>query len=102
MLGNLKEPPEPFKDVIRTHFKLKAQSIKKQLDKWLKDDDGRATAGDNVGMIPPLAKLSAVAKAALGGAGSSGSAFKKDVGELKAMLTHLEMEEAAGSSSSTA
>ena len=104
MLGNLKEPPEPFKDIIRTHFKLKSQSIKKQLDAWLKEDDGRSTVGDVVGMPIPSAssKLSAVAKAASNavGAGSS-SAIKRDIDELKALLTHLEMEDAAGPSSST-
>ena len=40
MLGNLKAPPEPWADVIRTHFRLKAKSITAQLDKWLAEDDG--------------------------------------------------------------
>ncbi|KAG2137095.1 hypothetical protein DEU56DRAFT_912867 [Suillus clintonianus] len=46
MLGNLKNPPEPFGDVIRTHYRLKSQAIITQLDEWLVLDDGKATAGD--------------------------------------------------------
>ncbi|KAL4245719.1 hypothetical protein ABKN59_001670 [Abortiporus biennis] len=46
MLDNLKNPPEPFEDVIRTHFRLKARSICTQLDSWLQLDDGKATNAD--------------------------------------------------------
>ena len=46
MLGNLKAPPDPWADVIRTHFRLKAKSIMAQLDKWLADDDGQPTMSD--------------------------------------------------------
>ncbi|KAI0787135.1 hypothetical protein BC629DRAFT_1582278 [Irpex lacteus] len=52
MLGNLKNPPEPFADVIRTHFRLKARSIMKQLDDWLALDDGRAIQSDGMPTRP--------------------------------------------------
>jgi hypothetical protein len=73
MLGNLKNPPEPFKDVIETHFRLKANSIIKQLDKWLTMDDGNPTNGMNNGGYSNIP-------------GNSGSAFQKDAAELKTML----------------
>lgn len=93
MLGNLKNPPEPFADIIHTHFKLKAHSIKKQLDDWLKEDDARATVADNAGFIPTKSTKTA------GNAipGGSASAFKKDVDELKVLLTQLEREDESGS-----
>ncbi|KAJ7781258.1 hypothetical protein B0H16DRAFT_1497657 [Mycena metata] len=49
MLGNLQNPPEPFADIIRTHFRLKAKSISAQLDQWLAQDDGKSTLGDGAG-----------------------------------------------------
>lgn len=33
-MDNLKNPPEPWADVIQTHFRLKARSIEAQLDQW--------------------------------------------------------------------
>lgn len=51
MLGNLKTPPEPFRDVILTHFRLKANSITKQLDEWLKLDDGKALSGHGAAYV---------------------------------------------------
>jgi len=42
MIGNLKNAPEPFADIIRTHFRLKARSLRTQLNKWLILDDGGA------------------------------------------------------------
>lgn len=99
MLENLKSPPEPFEDIIRTHFKLKSQSIKTQLDTWLKEDDWRPTVGDNMGMT--LSSKLANKAASKSSEGSS-SAFRKDVDELKALLTQLEIEDAAGPSSSKA
>ena len=94
MLGNLKNPPEPFGDIIRTHFKLKANEIKKQLDEWLKEDDSRPIVSD--GVAGPIKAFKA-----LGGLSSgSQSAFKKDVDELKSMLMRLELDESAGASSS--
>jgi hypothetical protein len=78
MLGNLKNPPEPFGDVIRTHFRLKAKSISAQLDQWLAEDDGKPTTPDG------------------GGYGrhenhQSTNDFQRDVGELKTLLSQLEM-----------
>src|SRR5258708_3121108 len=78
MLGNLKAPPEPFSDIIGTHFRLKARSISVQLDEWLKLDDGKSTASDG-------AYSSGRAE---GSASSNG--FAKDVEELKQLLRELE------------
>ncbi|CAL1700032.1 unnamed protein product [Somion occarium] len=77
MLGNLRNPPEPFADVIRTHFRLKARSIMKQLDEWLQQDDGRPIDAANQG-----GSYKAVA-------GSSSAGFTKDVDELKGLLQKL-------------
>jgi hypothetical protein len=82
MLGNLKNPPEPFVDVIQTHFRLKAKSITQQLDKWLKMDDGLPVNGSNHGGTASSAT------------GSAGAAFQRDVTELKNLLRDL----ASGSS----
>lgn len=75
MLGNLKNPPEPFGDVIRTHYCLKSQAIITQLDKWLILDDGKATIGDSFSTRQD----------------SSGSSngFKKDVEEMQQLLKQL-------------
>lgn len=78
MLGNLKAPPEPFADVVRTHFRLKARSIIAQLDKWLSDDDSAATMGDGASQQQPKAVAS-----------TSSNGFAEDVAELKALLTKL-------------
>ncbi|KAG8780663.1 hypothetical protein FRC12_022727 [Ceratobasidium sp. 428] len=86
MLGNLKAPPEPFADVIQTHFRLKARSLFKQLDEWLGLDDGRSLDGQNGG-------------GQLGSAGgSAGQALRRDVNELKGML--LKLDPNAGDNSS--
>ena len=82
MLGNLKNPPEPFADVIRTHYRLKAKSISAQLDEWFKLDDGSATAGDGASVrrrnpVP----------------GASSNGFKRDIDELKTLLGQLQSEE---------
>jgi hypothetical protein len=78
MLGNLKAPPEPFADVIKTHFRLKARSLFKQLDEWLDLDDGRSLDGQNGGGHPNAA------------AGGAGQALHKDVDELKGLLLKLD------------
>ncbi len=80
MLGNLKAPPEPWGDVIRTHFRLKAKSISAQLDKWLAEDDGAPTLSDGAlnGKYP-------------GGASSNG--FAEDVAELKGLFAKLQAGE---------
>lgn len=79
MLGNLKAPPEPFEDIIRTHFRLKARSISAQLDRWLAQDDGRPTAGDGGGSYHQS-----------GRAGGSSNELRKDVDELKRLMTKLQ------------
>jgi hypothetical protein len=77
MLGNLKNPPEPFGDIIRTHFRLKARPITAQLDQWLTKDDGNPTTADG-GYNGTKAD-----------AGGSSSGFRKDVDELKQILKQL-------------
>ncbi|KAJ7591087.1 hypothetical protein C8J56DRAFT_934652 [Mycena floridula] len=88
MLGNLRNPPEPFADVIRTHFRLKAKSIATQLDIWLSKDDGKATCGEGA--------------AYNGGrgtdAGSSSNGFKADIEEMKVILKQLEAGKFPGES----
>lgn len=84
MLGMLKNPPEPFEDVIRTHFRLKARSVRDQLDRWLALDDGRPTIGDGGGYTPTPKKEDTDE------ASGSQSTFAKDVMELKDLLTTLE------------
>jgi len=79
MLGNLKAPPEPFGDIIGTHFRLKARSIIVQLDEWLKSDDGKATSSDG-GAYSDRTEVS-----------TSSNGFAKDVEELKQLLRELEM-----------
>ncbi|KAN0131396.1 hypothetical protein V8E53_010773 [Lactarius tabidus] len=76
MLGNLKNPPEPFGDIIRTHFRLKARSVSAQVDQWLSQDDGLQTVNDG----------------ASGRAGQGGSAngLQADIEELKRMMEQLQ------------
>lgn len=75
MLGNLQSPPEPFEDVIKTHFKLKGDDICAQLDKWLQMDDKVKTVAVEVG----------------GGSGraEAGLNLKSDVATLKALIKRL-------------
>ena len=80
MLNNLKNPVEPFEDVIRTHFRLKARSITRQLDEWLADDDGRGLNSD--GGMPH-------SHAGTPKASSSGNGFREDVEEMKSLLARL-------------
>lgn len=79
MLQNLKTPPEPFEDVIRTHFRLKANSISKQLDDWLALDDNKPTNADGA-YVGPLGTPAV---------GGSGSGFQSDVEEMKKLLRTL-------------
>lgn len=92
MLGNLKNPPEPFADVIRTHFRLKARSITKQLDNWLQSDDGKPIDGVNQG-----GGLRATV-------GTSTSVLQKDVDDMKELLQKLldgeDLEDGDGSGTS--
>ncbi|KAF8529120.1 ubiquitin conjugating enzyme family protein [Hysterangium stoloniferum] len=84
MLGMLKNPPEPFGDVIRTHFRLKSRSIRDQLDCWLGQDDGKPTSSDGGGYSPsPKKDLEANQSGSL-------SPFAKDIAELKTLLEDLE------------
>ncbi|KAI0371531.1 ubiquitin conjugating enzyme family protein [Pilatotrama ljubarskyi] len=80
MLGNLKAPPEPWGDVIRTHFRLKAKSIMAQLDKWLAEDDGNATVGDGAYTQKSVAS-------------GSSNGFAEDVAEMKVLLAKLQAGE---------
>ncbi|KAH7105452.1 hypothetical protein BKA62DRAFT_689728 [Auriculariales sp. MPI-PUGE-AT-0066] len=77
MLGQLKNPTEPFGAVIRTHFKLKKKAMTKQLDDWVRQDDGQATMGDGGNTSPS------------GSAGGSNPQFAKDVEELKKLIQAL-------------
>ncbi|KAG8862328.1 hypothetical protein FRB96_001907 [Tulasnella sp. 330] len=81
MLGNLKNPPEPFKDIILTHFRLKANNITKQLDEWLKLDDGKALSGQGAAYTGGPAT-------GPGGSGA-GSGFRAHVEEMKRLLVGL-------------
>ncbi|KAF8313070.1 hypothetical protein DL93DRAFT_1188221 [Clavulina sp. PMI_390] len=85
MLGNIQDPPAPFADIIRTHFRLKAKSLVAQLEKWQASDDGLKIDGANSG-----------------GPGSSGSQMKKDIEELKLALKQLTANGDAAKSSSSA
>lgn len=80
MLGNLRNPPEPWEDVIRTHFRLKARSVTKQLNDWLQNDDGRQIAEDGAGIENR--------SSATGGGGSS-NGMKKDVDALVEFMNSL-------------
>jgi hypothetical protein len=79
MLGNLKNPPEPFGDIIRTHFRLKARSISAQLDRWLSQDDGLQTAND--GASSSCGRM---------GVGSSANGLQADIEELKRLQKQLQ------------
>lgn len=78
MLGNLKNPLEPFADIIKTHFRLKARSIIEQLDDWLLRDDGKTTSAD--GGVYPAGTTKA------DGSSGSSNGLAKDVEELKTLL----------------
>jgi hypothetical protein len=79
MLGNLKNPPEPFAEIIRTHFRLKARSIAAQLDQWLAQDDAKST---NTGEYQAPGHKDI--------AGSSSNGFAKDVAEMKQAMQRLQ------------
>ena len=93
MLGNLKNPPEPFGDVIRTHFRLKARSILKQLDEWAQLDDSKGLAADGAYVGQGGGK---------NGPSSSGTnGFSEDVEELKGLLRKLQAGQGIGEPSSS-
>jgi hypothetical protein len=78
MLGNLQNPPEPFGEIIRTHFRLKARSIAAQLDQWLAQDDGKAT---NTGEYQGPGQKDT---------GGSSNGFAKDVADMKRAMLQLQ------------
>ncbi len=51
MLGLLKEMPAPWGDVIKGHFFHKRDSIKKLLEKWSREDDGRELSNDGADLM---------------------------------------------------
>lgn len=77
MLGNIKNPPEPFGDIIRTHFRLKARSVSAQLDQWLSQDDGLQTMNDG-------------ASSGRSGQGGSANGLQSDIEELKRVMERLQ------------
>ncbi|KAF8195914.1 hypothetical protein K438DRAFT_1826732 [Mycena galopus ATCC 62051] len=81
MLGNLQNPPEPFADIIRTHFRLKAKSITAQLDEWLALDDGKPTLGDGAGFADAGRTQAA---------GGSTNGLAADVAEMKRLLKEMQ------------
>ena len=76
MLGNLKNPPEPFGDIIRTHFRLKARSVSAQVDQWLAQDDGLQTVNDGA--------------SGRSGQGGSANGLQADIEELKRVMEQLQ------------
>lgn len=72
MLNHLKDPDAVWKDVIEGHFRLKANSIGRQLDKWLKEDDGKPNSGDGTSYMHDHHSKQA------DGAGASQSKVAKD------------------------
>ena len=89
MLDNLKNPPEPFADVIRTHFRLKSRSLIVQLDDWLEQDDGKIISGEYHDSSQNRTR-----------AGSS-SLFRRNVDELKNLLFKLQTKKDDSSSPKT-
>ncbi|KAH9045491.1 hypothetical protein EDB85DRAFT_1906919 [Lactarius pseudohatsudake] len=87
MLGNLKNPPEPFGDIIRTHFRLKVRPISAQLDHWLSQDDGSQTVNDG-------------ASSGRSGQGGSGNGFLADIDELKRVMERLQEDNSVGGAES--
>jgi hypothetical protein len=77
MLRMLRDPPEPFGDIVRTHFRLKAKSLLAQLDEWLAKDDGKDLAGEGTDLHDRRS-------------GSARSSLKSDIDEMKKLLTKLQ------------
>lgn len=44
MIDQLKNPPPEFADIIRTHFRLRAPYIRKQVQAWIDEAGGGAHA----------------------------------------------------------
>lgn len=82
MANNLKNPPFPFENEIKTHFRLKAKSIRAQLDRWKAEDDGKPTNRDYFSVGPPSSSSS--------GASSSQTAFDVAAKHLRDLLDELD------------
>ncbi|WVQ95948.1 hypothetical protein IAU59_003047 [Kwoniella sp. CBS 9459] len=64
-MGNsIKTPPRPFENEVKTHFRLKARSIREQIKKWKALDDGQETNGDYYGASTPSTSTTRVGKTA--------------------------------------
>ncbi|KIY34108.1 ubiquitin-conjugating enzyme family protein [Cryptococcus gattii E566] len=46
MANNIKNPPHPFENEIKTHFRLKAKAIRQQIEKWREMDDSKEVEAD--------------------------------------------------------
>ncbi|KZT62275.1 hypothetical protein CALCODRAFT_462875 [Calocera cornea HHB12733] len=90
MIGNLQNAPEPFADIIRTHFRLKARSLRIQLDKWLALDDG-APIGES--QYVSHGKNKTAARSTPPVAEGSKTVMAAHVAALKQMLKELEEKE---------
>lgn len=82
MIGSIKNPNPAFADVIKTHFRLKSQVIKDQLDQWLAEDDGQPLRSDNLG--------GAVGQARVGN--GQDPMLARNVEEMKQLLDQLAIE----------
>lgn len=90
MLENLKNPPEPFADIIRTHFRLKARSLEAQLDKWLAEDNGHPLISHGTSAEKPISASGANEAAASVRATAD---LKANIDQLKELLKRLERGE---------
>lgn len=81
MANNLKNPPFPFENEIKTHFRLKAKAIRAQLDRWKAEDDGKPTNRDYFGVSPPNTAS---------GASSSQTPFDVSAKHLRSLLDELD------------
>lgn len=88
MANNLKNPPFPFENEIKTHFRLKANSIRAQLDRWKQEDDGRPTNRDNFGLVHAGGPLSSSSSSS--GASSSQTPFDIAAKHLRELLDELD------------
>ncbi|WVR07973.1 hypothetical protein IAU60_005016 [Kwoniella sp. DSM 27419] len=80
MANNLKTLPFPFENEVSTHFRLKAEAIRKQIEQWRKLDDGQPVAAD--GYVAPYL-----------GSGTQGSSsmtcFERAAAEMLTLLDDL-------------
>jgi DNA gyrase/topoisomerase IV subunit B len=69
---------EIVENEIRTHFRLKAASIREQMAKWAEIDDGRAITGDSHPLGPVVTDRKII------------TSFKQAVTNLETLLDRLE------------